>query len=210
MSDSQTPPTQPSEGDGTDPWRQAPPAQSGQPGGYPSAPVEGGYGGMAPMSDVTGPTGPVNRPPAMDTAVRLMKVGAIWSLVQILFVFAFSSQIRDAVEKSSAKGRTPLSADQVDAAVAVSKVTGIAGGLLAAALWYWMSVANGKGRSWARIVATVLGALSVLSFLAGLVQPSSALVKLSALVTVVIGAAALFFMYRRESSEFYAASSRPR
>lgn len=204
MSDSQTPPTQPTGGEGTDPRK--PP-----PGGYPAAPVEGGYGGMAPMGEApAAPAAPVTRPPAMDTAVRLMKAGAVWSLVQILFVFAFSSQIRDAVERSSAKATTPLTPDQVDAAVAVSKVTGIAGGLLAAALWFWMSVANGKGRSWARIVATVLGALSVLSFLAGLVQPSSALVKLSALVSVLIGGAALFFMYKRESSEFYVASSRPR
>ena len=35
-------------------------------------------------------------------------------------------------------------------------------GLVAAALWLWMARANGHGRSWARILATVLFGLATL------------------------------------------------
>ena len=71
-----------------------------------------------------------------------------------------------------------------------------------------MAVKNGQGRSWARVVATVLGGLSVLSTLSNLAQGNTtALSLVLSLVGIVLAAVILWFLYRPESSRFYTARS---
>jgi LPXTG-motif cell wall-anchored protein len=74
-----------------------------------------------------------------------------------------------------------------------------------------MAWANGKGKNWARIVATVLFALSAVSFLTSLPQAGSAplLVAVSGLTTLV-GALAIYFLWRKDSSAWFQAQSAPR
>jgi hypothetical protein len=156
------------------------------------------------------PAGPVTRPPAMDKAVLLMKVGAGFSVLGLVISLLSRSAIRDAIEKSSAKQTTPLTQSQIDTAVTFSVVVAIIVGLIGVGLWLWMASANGKGKSWARIVATVLFGLSVLGFLANLVQAGTLLTKLVGFLGFLVGAAAIFFMYQKESSAFYKAASAPR
>ncbi len=69
---------------------------------------------------------------------------------------------------------------------------------------------NGRGRSWARVVATIFFGLQVLSFLFNFTQPQPIISRLMAFLLVAIGAGAIYFMYRPESSQYYQAMSRPK
>ena len=95
----------------------------------------------------------------MTRAVQLMYVGAALSIVGIILAWTTKSQLTDQI---AAAGPT-LTPDQVDAAVTVSLATATVIGLIGVGLWLWMAWANGAGKSWARVVATVLGGLNVLS-----------------------------------------------
>ena len=74
-------------------------------------------------------------------------------------------------------------------------------------LWLWMASANGKGRSWARIVATVLGALSVLSLLSSVAQGqmTDAQPGRRAWSASRSPIAILVLLWRKESSAYYEA-----
>jgi hypothetical protein len=88
-------------------------------------------------------------------------------------------------------------------------------------LWLWMAWANGRGKSWARTVATVLACLYGGSTAVGVVmlaivpdlleQSWSARIPGYALslTTLLVGGYALWLLYRPESSAFYTASSPP-
>lgn len=196
-----------------------PSQQGGSPPPPPPAPAYGqgsadapqGYGAPPPIPG-GGYSAPVavQRPPAMDKAVKLMQAGGIWQLVSLLLVFVSKGEIRTAVEESAAETDPSMTQSKIDAAVNAIVVTGIVFGLLGVALWFWMASVNGKGRSWGRIVATVLFAISLLSTLYSLFTPGAALSKVAAFVGFLIGAGAIYFMYQKESSDYYRAGSAPR
>ncbi|GAA2071382.1 hypothetical protein GCM10009821_06380 [Aeromicrobium halocynthiae] len=56
----------------------------------------------------------------------------------------------------------------VDAFVVAIGALTVLWGLVAACAWVWMAVMNRRGRAWARIVATALGGVNVLTCLASL------------------------------------------
>ncbi len=56
----------------------------------------------------------------------------------------------------------------------------------------------------------MLFALSIVGFLINLVQPQGILTRVLNLVSVLLGAYIVFLLWRKESSEFYAASGAPR
>lgn len=196
---------------------QAPPPPSGSP--YPPAPPSGfgpsAYGSVGPMPGGGEATAaPPVRPASMSTAVKLMQAGAAISLVSGVSTLFMKDQIRDAVtkaaqEKAATSGET-VTAANIDALVNVGLITGVLMGLLGALLWLWMAAANGKGRSWARTVSTVFFVLSILSFLASFAQASAMWSQALSLVSLAVGAGAIFMMYKKESSAFYVASRMPR
>lgn len=167
---------------------------------------EGTYGQMPQMSQGDTSQIAAARPPAMDQAVMLMKVGAALSLVGLLLSLFMKDAVRDAVEKSNAN----LTPAQVDSAVAIGTATGIVFGLVGVGLWLWMASANGKGKSWARVVATVFFAFSLLGLVSTLIQAGPVLSKLLTVVNTLLGAYIIFLLYKKESSDFYQASSAPR
>jgi heme A synthase len=153
---------------------------------------------------------PVERPASIAQAVKLMYVGAALSLLGIIVTVLMKGAIRDAVEKASEKATTPMTDTQIDAAVTLGVTFAVITGLIGVALWVWMASANGKGRKWARIVATILFVLSVLSILSSLLQHPPALALILNLVMLALGAYILYLLYRPESTQYYEAQSAPR
>jgi hypothetical protein len=90
--------------------------------------------------------------------------------------------------------------------VAVGTAVAVIIGLISVGLWVWMAVMNRKGRSWARIVATVLGGLNIVFTVIGLTQDVG-IGTIVNIVTIVLAAAILWLLYRPESSAYYAAMS---
>ena len=144
----------------------------------------------------------VERPSSVTRAVQLMYVGAALSILETIVAWATKSQLRDQIEATS----PTLTPDQVESAVTVSLVTGIVVGVIAVGLWLWMAAANGAGKSWARIVATVLGALGALSAVLSLTTGTGITIALQ-LVILVLAVAILVLLWRPASSAYFQARS---
>jgi hypothetical protein len=163
-----------------------------------------------PGYQAPGASAPVAQPSSIATAVKLMYAGAALSVLGILSTFLFRDTIRDAVEKASNDAATKMTSTEIDAAVSLAIGFGVVAGLIGVALWLWMASANGKGRKWARIVATVLFGLSVLSTLGSLVQHPPVISLVISIVSLLLGAYIIFLLYRPESTQYYNAQSAPR
>jgi hypothetical protein len=153
---------------------------------------------------------PVAQPASIATAVKLMYVGAALSLLGLLSTVLMRSAIRDAVQKASDTSTTHLTSAQVDTAVSLAVGAAVVSGLIGIALWLWMASANGKGRKWARVVATVFFAFNVVGTVTSLAQHPPVLSLVISLVSLVLGAYIIYLLYRPESTEYYAAQSAPR
>ncbi|TDE00912.1 hypothetical protein [Jiangella asiatica] len=188
---SQTPPWAPA---GQPPSSQPPP---NQPPAWTGS-NEGISGGWGDPSTAARP-----EPPAQIlTAAKLMYVGAVLSGLLLLFTFLSRDAIRDAVEDSDSS----LSADEIDAAVNLTIGVGIVVGLIGVGLWLWMAAANKAGKSWARVVATILGGLNILFTLFSL-SGGGGLNLIVNVVQIALAAYILYLLYRPESSQYYAAVS---
>ena len=73
----------------------------------------------------------------------------------------------------------------------------------------WMAIKNGQGRSWARVVACVLGGLNILFTLLSFAGGTTALYRLVfSLVGVALAGVILYLLYRPESTRYYDFASR--
>ncbi|HMM96173.1 hypothetical protein [Phycicoccus sp.] len=139
-----------------------------------------------------------------------MRVGAGLSVLSLVSVFFLGDQMREQARKSLEASGQAVDSNLVDAAVAIGIGVGVVVGLLGAGLWLFMAWANSKGKPWARVVASVLFGISLLFSLISLAQPSAGLSRVLNLVSLVLGGYIVFLLWRKESSDFYAASSAPR
>lgn len=183
------------------------------PGGYPSYPGSGPDEPAGPYGGTSGPSPApteVPQPPSVRTAVRLMWLGAGLSLVGLVVSMATLGGSTDDLRRQLREDDPALSQSAIDTAVTIGIASAVVGGLVGAALWAWMAWKNGQGRSWARVVATVLAGLNIVFTLGGLALGGTQAVGLvTSLLTLALGIATLVLMWRKDSSEFYAARSRP-
>ncbi|GEM00200.1 hypothetical protein [Cellulomonas terrae] len=142
------------------------------------------------------------RPSSVTRAVQLMYVGAALSVVGIVVTWATTSQLRDQIAAAS----PTLSSDDVDSALTISLTSATVVGLVAVGLWLWMAAANGAGRPWARVVASVLGGLGVLSAVFSLMTATGITVA-TQLLSLALAVAILVLLWRPASSEYYRARS---
>jgi hypothetical protein len=191
-----------------------PPAEQ-QGGGFPPPGPQGGYPPPAPQGPWASDNLPPNpamaaanlvgQPNSIRTAVRLMWVGAAIAVISALTPLAMAGTIRDRVRDNN----PDFTKSQVDSAVAAFTAFSIIIGAIAVALWLWMAYTNGQGRSWARVVATVFGALGIIFGLVGLViQDATALARVLNVVQLVLAITILVFLWQSSSSAYYEAKSR--
>lgn len=140
------------------------------------------------------------QPKSIRLAVRLMYVGAAFSLVNILAAFIQSDEIRDGIRDSDSS----LTESELDSAVtAVLTIAGIVG-VIAIGLWIWMATTNGQGKAWARTTATVLGGLNVLFTLIGFVggQLTPLAVGVS-VISIGLAVSIIVLLYKSDASRYY-------
>jgi hypothetical protein len=144
----------------------------------------------------------VEQPSSILNAVKLMYVGAALNIVGVIFAFIQRDEIRDQIRDSD----DSLTADELDTAVAIALTFVVIVGLISVGLWLWMAAMNGRGKSWARVVASVLGGLNIvltlLSFVGGQVTPLAAVVSV---VGIALAALILYLLYRPDSTRYYEA-----
>ena len=138
-------------------------------------------------------------PPSVLNAVKLMYVGAAVSTVSLIISLIDISGTKDAIRKA----RPSLTAAQVNQLNTFIITLAIVSGVLGVALWLWMARANGQGRNWARILSTVLFGLATLDLFGVINQPKTVLGLIFPVLTWLVGAGAVYFLWQRESSEFF-------
>ena len=177
---------------------QPPYPAAGQPSYPPSYPAGGGPqypGGPSPYPTDWQP-GRQEPPQSIRRAVMLMYVGA--GLEGLGLILNLTGVGRNGANGSS----------------------GAVGSLIGIGLWVWMARANKEGKSWARVTSTVffgIDCLAVLVLLVAIlatlhsVSPSVKTILLlsglASIVTWAVGLATIILLWRRESSEYYAAMS---
>lgn len=196
---SDIPPPPPGPGDGQQPTPS-----------YPSYPASSGSGEPVPAYPGTPGQAAANapQPPSIVRAVMLMRAGAVLSIVSLVAGMATSGSLKDNIKKQL-EDNGNYTQSNFDTAYNATIATVVVAGVLGVVLWLWMAHTNGKGRKWARVVATALGALSILSFVLVLGQGQApALSLVLSAVTALLAIVILVLLWRRESTEFYLARSR--
>ncbi len=167
-------------------------------GGYQPYPAGGGQ--MAPRPP---------QPSSVRTAVWLMYAGGALSLISAILVLALGGRIKSAVNKAlvknnatlSSEGKKTLTLSQIHSIASAYVVIIVVVLLIAVALWAWMAWANGRGRPWARIVASVLFGLNTLFLLYGISRAGTS--TLFTGLGWLIGLAAIIMLWQRASSAYF-------
>ena len=144
------------------------------------------------------PTRPAAPQPVL-TAVKLMYAGAAVSTVSLIISLTGISSSKAAIRKA----RPTLTATQVNQLNTFIITLAIVSGLVGIGLWLWMARANGRGKSWARIVSTVLFCLATLDLVGVFGEPKTALSLIFPVLTWLVGLGAVYLLWRRESTAFF-------
>jgi hypothetical protein len=154
------------------------------------------------------------QPRQVQWAVYCMWGGAAIQLIGVIFTLVLSSKIKNAIRTAALKsnvtlrseGKTPLTASEIhtleNTVVLIFAIIGIIGVLL----WLWMAWANGRGRSWARIVATILFGLYTIDLVLSFSRASISVIFL--ILSWLAGLGAIVFLWQKDSTEFFVRSGR--
>jgi len=152
-------------------------------------------------------------PPPVQWAVRLMYAGAALSGVFLIFAVIVTSNVKSALIKWNATQpkAKQYTLSQISNAATSYIVSTIIIGLIAIALWLWMARLNNRGRNWARITATVFFALwTYYTYESiGTTRGSATFITATGMVLAIwlVGLAALFFLWRSESTVYFKSES---
>jgi len=149
-----------------------------------------------------GAVAPPMRPPAMQRAVQLMYAGAVLAVI---------SGIVSGLTTHNISFITYHSASTTSGTVhnSSSLVVGLIGGIVNGLLWLWMAWKTGTGRGWARVLSTVFFGFSCLGLIGDIASAASDHTYLAFIFGLVmwgVGLAALIYLWRRESTDFFAMS----
>ncbi|MGH3346200.1 MAG: hypothetical protein ACRDO4_04410 [Nocardioides sp.] len=158
---------------------------------YPQYPA--GSGPEPPMNQ--GPVGP--RPASIDTAVKLIWVAVALTVLSTLLSFLYLDDAVDSALESDTTGN--LTEASARSAVIVVTILVLAIGV---GLYAMLALFIGKGKNWARIVYTVLAAIFLLLGILGMGADQAVASMLLGVVQIVVTAATLFFLWKRESTDW--------
>jgi hypothetical protein len=166
----------------------------------PAVPVvavpEGTRGRPAPSSgQPAGQLRPAAPAPVLD-AVKLMYGGAAATVVQLIIALAYIGNVN--AYHLTVLGHHLTTAQLSHLRPLVITLV-IAVGLVLVALWLWMARAAGQGKSWARIMSTVLFGLATLELtgIHGVAQ------LFWAMLTWLTGLVAVWLLWRPASTAFF-------
>ena len=139
-------------------------------------------------------------PRSVRMAVLLMYAGATLSAVSLIVsVLSFH-----AIERVIRNASSTLTAQQVHNDAIVAVTIAVVESLIAIGLWLLMAWGNNNGQNWARIVATVLFGLNTLFLLLSFVRATVSVSLAFSVLVWLIGLGAIWLLWRKESSEYFA------
>ena len=148
-------------------------------------------------------------PKSVLNAVKLMYVGAALSVIGLIVGLTAIGSLKRAIEQARINAhQPPLTPSQLHTAEVAGVAFIILTGLIGVGLWLWMARMNGAGRSWARVVASVLFGLNTLSVLTSLARPSAGVTRIFGLLVWLVGMGAIVLLWQRDSSDYYKGQSK--
>ena len=145
-------------------------------------------------------------PPSVKTAVKLMYAGAVINALSLILVLATIGSLRSTLHKAA----PTLTPSQLHAYEVFFVTITLVSGVIGVGLWFWMARMNQAGKSWARIVATVLFGLDTLFLLLGVARAGAAASSVVSILIWLIGLGTVILLWRKDSSEYFTAQSAPR
>jgi hypothetical protein len=171
----------------------AAPAKAAANGGARKAP-----GRVVPAKPLVSVSEPVPLPRSVRVAVWLMYAGAGLAALDLIATLATSGSARAELHRANPH----WTAAQLTTGVHSFLFGIVVSWVITIGVWLIMARTNQAGRAWARNVATVLSALSTLSFILYLHEPGSLLGKLLLVPMWLVGVAAATLLWRRESTAY--------
>jgi hypothetical protein len=141
----------------------------------------------------------LEQPSSVQNAVKFMYAGAALSTLGLIIGLVTIGSLKTAILSADPSFTT----SQVHAAEAVAIGSAIVGGLIAIGMWIWMAWANGRGKGWARVVATVLFAINTLDVLVSVARPHAVISLIFSLLIWLAGLGATVLIWSKESRPFY-------
>jgi hypothetical protein len=138
-------------------------------------------------------------PPTIVKAVKLMYAGAAVSTVSLIVSLVSIGGTKAEIRRS----RPNLTVAQVNQLNTFIIALALLSGIVGIALWLWMARANSQGKSWARIVSTVLFCLATVDLVGVVGEPKTLLGLIFPVLTWLLGLGAVFLIWRGQSSAFY-------
>lgn len=184
----------------------------------PNAPQQDGGYQSAPSYDAAGhaPAGAVAKPQPVSLAEKLMYAGGALSILSAILSFAVggTDAVRTQIEEQLEAAGMSASSAEVDAAMQAGLITGLVSSVIIAGIWFLLGYFNGKGKGWARIIATILGVINVLTTVLALVGTSmlpgaatgGALNLILSVVGALLAAAIVFLLWKKESTAYFKAT----
>jgi hypothetical protein len=152
----------------------------------------------APPRPLVSVTEPVPLPRSVRISVWLMYTGAALAALDLIATLATSGSVRGELHRANPH----WTAAQLTTGVHSFILSIVVSWAITIGVWLIMARTNLAGRSWARNVATVLSALSTLSFILYLHEPGSLIGKLLLVPMWLVGVAAATLLWRRESTAY--------
>ncbi len=140
-------------------------------------------------------------PQSVTRAVYAMYAGAAASLIGIIIDMTMLSTIKSTLKSNNPTWTTTKLNNAEHAVIAEFIIVGLIG----AAFWIWMAWSCRAGKSWARIVSTVLFGLDTVGLVTGAASSGAVGVRIYSVVVWLIGLAAIILLWQRSSSEYFAA-----
>lgn len=199
------------------PGSQSKPAASGSQGKPAAKASAKGTARGGPAASTASTASPKPRTPFLDLsaapaplqrAARFMFAGSVGSFVlgAYLIIVTVTERSTSLASATSATGSKHLTASQFNTEFTGIIIYDIVLTLVCAALWAWMARMNQGGRGWARIVATVfflIWTYYTYQTISGL----STWIVLGVLIIELaiwgVGAAALYYLWRPDSTAFF-------
>ncbi|MDQ3403378.1 MAG: hypothetical protein M3548_08280 [Actinomycetota bacterium] len=170
-----------------------------------------------PHSKFPPPTPPIDeqpkpvRPAGVDTAFRLtlagLAIGAIGSVIRLLFDDAW---VNSTVRRFLADSATVVSEADTQRLISVFSGAGVVGVLLVTGVFVLVAVKMRAGRNWARMTLAVFAVYGLVTFLNSVAAVGAALDLTWNLAEAAFRAAAVVYLFRPDTAEFFGKGKRAR
>lgn len=154
-----------------------------------------------------GPPALLVPPPSVTRAVRVMYAGAAVSLIGIAVDLAVVGRLRNQIATHSTRNGRALTPAQVTTLEHVEIGVLIVAALITVGLWIWMARSVAAGRGWARVVSSVLFAISTIDTLVsvagGALSAGSGAARFFGILVWLVGLVAIILLWQRPSSAYF-------